>query len=73
MSKQRNGTEEVNAVLHDIVIGKLREKTPLSRDEKWFYLTRILRVSQEEAERIMERLKADSERELSGQEQGSSR
>jgi hypothetical protein len=58
------GRQEVDAVLYQIVLEKLRSGSPLSRDEEWFYLTGILRVSQVEAEQIAERLRLGRNGEL---------
>ncbi len=52
---------EVGVLLHSIVLDKRQSGKNLSKDELWYYLTRILKVSQDEAEKMMERVRAEAQ------------
>lgn len=53
MGTKRNDKAKVNAILEEIILEKLRTKHRLSKDEYWFYLTGIMKISEEEAEKIL--------------------
>jgi hypothetical protein len=47
----------VDALIKEIVMEKIKNNRRLSKDEHWFYLTRILKFSDEESEEIIKKLK----------------
>jgi hypothetical protein len=52
-AKKINTNPNVDAILKEIVLGKIKENRRLSKDEHWFYLTKILKITEEEAEKVM--------------------
>jgi hypothetical protein len=52
-AKKINTNLNVDAILKEIVLGKIKENRRLSKDEHWFYLTKILKITEEEAEKVM--------------------
>jgi hypothetical protein len=53
MSVRKDDNTNIDSLLKDIVTKKLASNQQLSRDEHWYYLTKILRVREDEAEKMM--------------------
>jgi hypothetical protein len=56
-AKKINTNPNVDAILKEIVLGKIKQNRRLSKDEHWFYLTKILKMGDEEAEKVISKQK----------------
>ena len=56
-TKKTNNKVNVDALLTEIVLEKIRYNRRLSKDEHWFYLTKVLKFTDEEADNIIKGLK----------------
>jgi len=56
-TKKPNSKVDVDAILKEIVMNKIKMNRRLSKDEHWFYLTRVLKFTDEEADNIITGLK----------------
>ena len=57
MATKKTNRANVDAILKEIVLEKIKQNRRLSKDEHWFYLTKVLKFGEEEAEGIIKNLK----------------
>ena len=57
MATKKTNRANVDAILKEIVLEKIKQNRRLSKDEHWFYLTKILKFDEEEAEDIIKKQK----------------
>ena len=57
MATKKTNRANVDAILKEIVLAKIRQNRRLSKDEHWFYLTKVLKFDEEEAENILKNQK----------------
>ena len=53
MATKKTNRANVDAILKEIVLEKIKQNRRLSKDEHWFYLTKVLKFDHEEAEDIL--------------------